>query len=171
MTTAKRLVCRSLVSVMLVALLLVLFSHLMGWRFEAVLSGSMDPTLKTGGLIVLSPMESDAIQPGDIIGFHHPANPDTLIVHRVTQIEPGNPGSFQTKGDANTFHDAYPVPEGNVVGKVRLHLPWAGHFAMFAQERWGLLLLLVIPGVIVIVSEISKLRESAGMRRSPPGLY
>ena len=159
MTLIKRLISRLLVLGMLVTLLLILVSHLLGWRFEAVLSGSMDPALKTGDLVVLSPVNTDAIQAGDIIGYHPPVNPDTLIVHRVSEVDSGGPASFQTKGDANPAPDAYLVSGDNVVGKVRLSLPWVGQFTMFAQNTLGLFLLLLIPGVIIIASEISKLRK------------
>lgn len=163
---AKRLICGLLALAMLVTLFLILASHLLGWRFEAILSGSMNPALKTGDLVVVSPVDSDAIRPGDIIGYHPPIDPDSLMVHRVSQVEQGNPPSFQTKGDANPSPDAYLVSSDNVVGRVRLHLPWVGHFTRFAQNRLGLIFLLVIPGTIIIAYELAKLRKPV-VRKGP----
>ena len=73
------LVWRSLnfavMSVALVALLgavaLVAGPRLLGWQGVVVLSGSMEPTLQTGGVAFVQPADASEIQVGDIL-THRP---------------------------------------------------------------------------------------------------
>jgi signal peptidase len=45
-----------------------------GWRVDTVFSGSMEPELKVGGVVVTRPVEAEDIKVGDIITFHSPLN-------------------------------------------------------------------------------------------------
>ncbi len=56
-----------------------------GWRVDAVLSSSMEPRLKVGGLAVTRPVEPEEIGVGDTILFHSPLG-GTLTSHRVIAI-------------------------------------------------------------------------------------
>lgn len=164
--TAERAICGLLSLIMLATLFVMIAPHFLNWQFEAILSGSMSPALDTGELVVVFPVNPNAIQIGDIIVFHPPREPDTLIVHRVVAIESGSPLSFQTKGDANPSADAYLVPAYNVVGKVRFHIPLLGHFTRFAQSTLGFILLLAIPGTIIIALELAKLKNLVGAKET-----
>ncbi|PIQ07323.1 MAG: signal peptidase I [Candidatus Nealsonbacteria bacterium CG18_big_fil_WC_8_21_14_2_50_37_10] len=75
-------------AILIIAIGLVGFM-LIGPRFgcetHPVLSGSMEPALKVGGLIVTKPEKLENIKVGDIIGFQ--TKPKTPIVtHRVIDI-------------------------------------------------------------------------------------
>jgi len=72
-----------------------------GWEFDAVLSGSMEPELAVGGLIVIRPADPQQLNVGDVISFKLPGI-DTPICHRVMDIQETESGRlFTTKGDAN----------------------------------------------------------------------
>jgi len=57
-----------------------------GWRVDAVLSGSMEPTLKVGSVEITKPFDPNNIQVGDIITFRSPRNPQLVVSHRVVAI-------------------------------------------------------------------------------------
>ncbi len=109
----------------------------------AVASGSMEPVLYKGDLILIEGVENafeinvaskDDIPPGDIIVFHKPNyNPD-LIVHRA--VGNGTDTSYYliTQGDANTGQDGWRVRESDIVGKYTgAKVPLLGHIALFFE--------------------------------------
>ena len=119
-----------------------------------VLSGSMEPRLQPGDLIVLRPVAPAAIEPGDIITYHagqHGAAGRELITHRVVETtrEAGD-FVFRTQGDANPTVDPTPVDQSQVVGRLWISLPQVGHALLIAQRPLAQLLGVVVPGVGLI---------------------
>ena len=124
-----------------------------GWSVDNVFSGSMEPQLKVGGVVVTRPVEAASIKVGGIITFHSPLN-EKLISHRVIAVEDSSPVHFHTKGDANEDIDPFIVPAQNVVGNVCFHVPYLGYVTQFVKSPLGLLLTLCLPGLVIIVMEI-----------------
>jgi signal peptidase I len=79
------------------------------FRFYWVQSGSMEPAIKTGSLIVLQQNASYAV--GDIITFKSESernenNPKRTTTHRiVSETSKDGQIQYQTKGDANDIAD------------------------------------------------------------------
>lgn len=94
-----------LVLVVLIAILGLLLPAIFSSRLVIVYSGSMEPALPVGSLVVMSPVEPTSIMVGDIIAFNPPANPDVIICHRVIEVTDGESPAFCTKGDANEVPD------------------------------------------------------------------
>ena len=136
------------VSILLVAF--VFIGPRLGWETHPVLSGSMEPTLKVGGLIITKPENIQNIKENDIITFN--ISPDSMVTHRVVGIEirEGKPW-FQTKGDANNEPDNdYVSSEGEKMRKVVFHIPYLGFAAVFMQKKLTFFLLIAIPALILI---------------------
>lgn len=107
-----------------------------GWRAEAVLSGSMTPEVRPGDIVLVSAVPPAAIRTGEVIAFHDPAMPRTLV-HRVWAVLPD--GELRTKGDANPSPDSDPVPRREVIGVARLRVPWVAlpmYWARTHQYDW-----------------------------------
>jgi signal peptidase len=124
-----------------------------GWSVDVVFSGSMEPDLKVGALVITRPVDAEEIKVGDIITFYSPLG-EKLTSHRVIATEGGASAHFQTKGDANRNADPFTVPAENVVGKVCFHIPYLGYVAQFIKTPLGFLLTLCLPGLIIIVMEL-----------------
>lgn len=146
-----------LIVVMLMTLSIGILPSLLGCRFEAIRSGSMSPAIDTGSLAVTLPVNPYSIDIGDVIAYHPPSNPDTVVIHRVAGIDNGSPLSFRTKGDANNSFDSYLLPAESVVGQVKYNIPWIGYLVGFTRSFFGFMILLAIPGVIILYSELNKL--------------
>ncbi len=120
----------------------VLAASYQGWEFAAVLSGSMEPALGVGGLVVIKPAEVPGIKIGDVISFKLPGI-DTPICHRVIDIKETDEGLFfQTKGDANEEPDLDLVSTQDVNGKAVFYTPYVGylgHLAQFGRTRVALM--------------------------------
>ena len=91
-----------------------------------VMSGSMEPTISTGDVVVaqqISPMDARV---GDIVSFRDPLEHDRVITHRVRVIHVvKDKVEFVTKGDANTNTEHWAVPEDGTIGRVAFHVPAA----------------------------------------------
>ena len=136
------------ISILLVGF--VLIGPRFGWEVHPILSGSMEPALKVGGIIVTGPEKIQNIEVNDVITFQ--VNPEFKVTHRVVAIEiiDGKPW-FQTKGDANQEQDLNLVSsEEEVIRKVVFHFPYLGFAAVFMQKKLAFILLIGIPALILI---------------------
>ena len=147
--TAWYLVFTAVVLFMTAAVFIYLAPHL-GWRVDAVLSGSMEPELKIGSLVVTRPVEPETIAVGDIITFRPVSVGENLITHRVIGIGHSSSLYFETKGDAADKPDPFTVPAQNLVGKICFHASSWGYFTEFLKTPFGFLFAIVIPGIIII---------------------
>lgn len=125
-------------------------SHL-GWRVDCVLSGSMEPELHTGSLVVTRPASPGEIQVDDIITFHDYSSESDTITHRVIRVWENNPIYFQTKGDANSVPDPFTVASKNLIGVVCFKLPVIGYFILFLKTPVGFVVSIVVPTIILII--------------------
>ena len=142
--------------------LLLMFSLMPfgGVKVKIVKSGSMEPTIKTGGIVVIRPTASYGV--GDIITFGTDTKTQIPTTHRILKIENGN---LTTKGDANDAADPSQTRVSEVRGKVLFTIPYLGYVLDFAKKPLGFLLLVGVPALIVIIDEINKiLREVRKMR-------
>jgi signal peptidase len=87
-----------------------------GYHFYSVLSGSMEPVLHTGSLVLVHPIPVEQLQAGDIITFKSASGGD-LVTHRIASVLTGSTPSFVTRGDANGAEDTHRVPPGTSSGK------------------------------------------------------
>ncbi|WP_135662574.1 signal peptidase I [Halorhabdus rudnickae] len=121
-----------------------------------VLSDSMSPTINAGSVVVVSEVQSDRIEKGDVITYVDSRSADgtTRITHRVVDIEMvDGQQQFRTQGDANESPDPRPVPSTAVIGVVGFHIPLVGYLIEFAGSTTGLITLIVVPAILLAVSE------------------
>ncbi len=132
-----------------------------GHHMYIVLSGSMAPAFDTGSVIFVKPMEPSDINEGDIITYRGLGDSDILTTHRVVEVMPlGQDFQYITKGDANEVEDPNPIPDKNLVGKVRLAIPYLGYLLNYGQTKQGMLVLIIVPGMLLIISEGFKLYKN-----------
>jgi len=147
---AANLMGLTAVFLLMVAAVFTYLAPHFGWRVDAVTSGSMEPEIMTGSLVITRPMEPEEIVVGDIITFSRGAVGENTITHRVIGIGHNSPLYFQTKGDANNCPDPFTVPARNLVGEICLHIPYVGYMIQFIKTPLGYFLGLTVPALIVI---------------------
>lgn len=126
----------------------------LNWHVNAVVSGSMEPAIKVGSLVITHPIEPEEVAVGDIITFRPVSVGENMITHRVIGIGHSSSIYFETKGDANDKPDPFTVPAQNLIGKVSFHTPYWGYFTEFLKTPIGFLFAVVIPGVVLITAYI-----------------
>lgn len=119
-----------------------------------VLSGSMEPSISTGDVVIVDGVDPANIEERDVITYLR-NDADTPTTHRVVGInEEGGELSFVTQGDANDQPDASPVAASEVMGQVVFTIPYIGYVIEFVNTPTGLIALVVVPFVLLLLSEI-----------------
>jgi signal peptidase len=133
-----------------------------GYKPFVVLSGSMEPAIPVGGVLLVRRVAAADVRRGDIITFVTPREPSaspqaaSVTTHRVVAVQAGQQGqpTFATKGDANENADPMAVPAQNVLGSAVFAMPYLGYVSRFASTKFGLLLLIVGPALLLIAMEV-----------------
>lgn len=119
-----------------------------------VLTDSMEPTIKSGDLILIKVIDFDDVEEGDIISFFESAKERTsTVTHRVKTIiydDNGNKVEFITKGDANNIEDGDRVTKDIFIGVYKSRIPLLGKIAIFLKTTPGLIVAILVPlGLLV----------------------
>lgn len=142
----------------LIAIFLVISVFPIPGNFEVmtVLSGSMNPTIKMGSVVVVKPV--DQYQIGDIITFKSSREDKAPITHRIHDIKvSGGVPVYITKGDANENPDQREVPKREIVGKVLFSVPYLGHVVDFAQRPIGFMIIIIVPAAVIIFDQVKNI--------------
>jgi signal peptidase len=125
-----------------------------GYRALTVVSGSMEPTLQTGSVVlddVIAPTEA---RPGDILTFNDPHR-RRLLTHRLRRMRVADGMAHMvTQGDANDAPERWSVPVDGEVGRVEYHVPKLGYLRAVISRRevrLGLLAAVLLLGTLVLV--------------------
>ena len=175
MSRYKKILKSICYSILFLLALVILFSFLPfknNYKFLVVQTGSMQPKIKIGSLIITSPAKD--YQVGDIVTYKIPSQlkKKVVITHRVIKVNgSGDNQTFVTQGDANNTPDTQPVLKSNILGKMRLKIPFIGLLISYAQTQLGLIVIIVIPATIIIYREGQKIRREINTirqnRKSP----
>lgn len=131
---------------------------LFGFQSFAVLSGSMQPAIGTGDVVVVRTIAPLDAKIGDVVTFRSPENPGKLVTHRATSIQAsGETVTFVTKGDANTGIERWSIAAGGTIGKVEYRIPKLGYVTNRVGSRFGRFAFLVLPALVLAVSELRRI--------------
>ena len=121
-----------------------------------VLSGSMEPALRTGDVSVVRSIAPLDARPGDIVTFRDPDNADRLITHRVRAMRvQGDAVVFRTRGDANNVSEHWRVPATGEIGRLMYRIPKLGWVLSYARSKGLFMLLLGGALALLLVLELS----------------
>jgi len=132
------------------------------YQVMSVMSGSMEPAIPVGSLIVVKP--SANYQVGDVITFL-PMNAKTKkenITHRIFAINETNGEKLvETKGDANENPDEETITENKIIGKHLFTVALLGYILTYIKTLPGLIFIILIPSVIIVYEEMRKIGNEA----------
>lgn len=127
-----------------------------------VVSGSMSPTIEAGDVVFVAATAPDAVETGDVLAFDRVRGDDRRTVHRVVEVvDRDGQRYFRTQGDANEEPDPKLVPASAVIGTVQFWIPYVGWVFSFVDTDAGLVALVIVPGVLLVVSELWNLVATA----------
>jgi signal peptidase len=141
--------------------------HAFGFKSFTVMSGSMEPAIGTGAVVVERPIAPREARVGDVVTFKDPEGGERLITHRVKSVRVrGGTARFVTKGDANNAVERWSVPAEGGIGRVAYDVPKVGYLMVYAGGRYGRILLLALPALLLAAYEVARIwrpeREKGG---------
>lgn len=132
-----------------------------GYHVYTVISGSMEPAIKTGSLIYVQETKPEEVQENDIIAFYSSLENGGIITHRVTANNVVM-GTFRTKGDANAGEDPSPVAYDNLIGTVKITVPELGGISEALTSFYGKILAACLIGAGALLNGVgTHIKESA----------
>lgn len=102
-----------------------------------VLSGSMNPTIETGSIVLVDNAEKDYVI-GDVVTYRIA---DQLITHRIVEIQKD---LYRTKGDANMLPDSVFIHKNQILGKVIYEIPKIGYVISHFKSKSNIFIILSI---------------------------
>ena len=115
--------CILFIPIIIINLILIIGSYtspeeipgVLGFRPVIVLSGSMEPAIQTGDMILLHKADSSQLKEGDVICYLVSGK---AITHRIVEITTGEDGQtrYITQGDDNNTADQQAVTADQIQG-------------------------------------------------------
>ena len=143
--------------------------QVMGFSILQVLTGSMEPAIPEGSMLLIRQADPYTLEKGDIISFYSPdpSLDGALNTHRIVGVETSDEGlQFITKGDANFLEDQQPVNAGDVVGKVIYSSPALGKLVRLVSNPLVFGLAILLPLLAMLIGNLVKaLRTAAALAR------
>jgi signal peptidase I len=106
---------------------------LVGMTPRVILSGSMEPRIHVGDVIVTRHVPAATLSKGQVITVKDPDHAGRTRTHRLYRR--ATDGTIVTKGDANPQADSSHVTNANVLGLGVLRVPFVGRPAYWVAER------------------------------------
>lgn len=130
----------------------------LGIKTYVVVSGSMEPEIKIGDIVVAKSVKSEELQIGDIICFRQS---HSIITHRIVEINKTSSGTeYKTKGDNNNTQDIEAVNEKQVEGKVINKIPALGNISLLLQNKIAIIIIIVMFYIYIISLNRKKKKKS-----------
>lgn len=140
-----------------------------GARPHTVLTGSMEPAIAAGDVVVVEPISPAEAHVGDVVTFRDPEDQSRLITHRVRSVRrEGAHLWFVTQGDANNTTERWRVAASGEVSRVVYVVPWVGHVAALAQGPLGVSLFLLVPLLLFAAEELVRIWRPRPEGRTAP---
>ena len=136
----------------------------LGFSVFQVQSGSMEPEIPVGGIVIVHKQKPSSLKVGDIISFY--SNDMTISgeinTHRIVEIKDSDSGEkiFRTKGDANDAVDTAAVFEVDIIGKVILNVGTVGGSVLGVLRNPKIIFIfIVLPLIFITLGEAVNLAK------------
>jgi signal peptidase I len=127
-----------------------------GARPLVVLSGSMEPTLATGDVVVVKRVGPSDLRVGDVVTYR--AAEGDLVTHRVRAVRRSGSGyELVTKGDANNASERWTLERNGELSRSLYRVPLVGRVLVHTSSRGGKLALIVAPLLLLGAWEIRRI--------------
>jgi signal peptidase I len=152
---------RGLLAAVASLLLWALVPVVLGWQPQLILTGSMEPRIMPGDLVVTRPVDPTTLHLGQVVTVTDPDHSDGRTrTHRIVRID--DHGDLVLRGDNNPMDDSSPVPLDTVHGVGVLRVPYVGRPLLWMGQHQYLPLGLTL---LVLAWAVSTVLGGLGSRR------
>lgn len=156
-----------IISLVIFGLLVILTGPMLSdyYKVLVVQSGSMEPAIKTGSIVIITPASD--YKAGDIVTYKKDGFENKTVTHRIVKVKiKDGKTTYTTQGDANNGADMKEVDKSAVVGKVLLSVPYIGYAIDMARNPEGFVILVAVPSGVIILGQVRNIfNEVAAFRR------
>lgn len=125
-----------------------------GYTPFIIVSGSMEPTIKTNDVIITSKIKEKDIKVGDVLSYKS-VQDNIIITHRLIEIKNENDQKvYIFKGDNNTSVDEEKVTYSNIQGKYLYSIPYIGTLVTYVKTPSGMAMVIAVILLIFVIFEI-----------------
>jgi len=123
------------------------------WQIRPILSGSMQPGLPIGGVVVTQRVPISSLQVRDVVVFHPPNDGAISYVHRIISLKHTSGGVVvRTQGDDNLYPDPWTLHLlGHWAYQARFSLPLLGYVAVWVHSPTGRSAMLIGAAVLALI--------------------
>lgn len=148
-----------------------------GYSMFRVVTGSMEPTISTGSLLLCKDTKIEDIEIDDVVCYRTKISEiyGSIVTHRVVNKLKDDSGNIylETRGDANATSDPYYVDSWDLVGKVRWYSGEnnvMNDLLSFLTSKMGFLMCIALPVLLVsgmiMQSAVTSLKEDLALAKS-----
>ena len=143
-------------------MLAIAVATLSGYQSLTVMSGSMEPAIGTGDVVMTKPIRPADARVGDVVTYKEPDAPGRLITHRLRgiRVERGD-YIFVTKGDANDSLERWKTAGNSRIARVTHHAPKVGYLLAVMRDPGKRLWILVVPAALLGLFELVRIWRPA----------
>lgn len=146
-----RLITNLVLVLSAVMIIAIVSPMVFGYELIVIESGSMEPTLKVGSVCYTH--KESIIHERDIVTYYTGSNDDVYVTHRVVDINPD--GSYLLKGDNSNMEDQNQVTDDNIIGTVKLNIPYVGYCIKFISTLEGKVAVILGLLTLLVFSELA----------------
>jgi len=128
----------------------------LGIKTYTIVSGSMQPELNIGDIVVVKEVSDNELNINDIIAYRSGQN---VVTHRIVDINYINgQKQYTTKGDYNNIEDDEILTIKSIEGKVVNRIKYVGNITILLQDKFSIILIM-LAFFIYILSKKNKKKE------------
>lgn len=142
------------------------------YRTLTVLTGSMQPTMPVGSVVIVVPERPSELRVGQVVTYRIPVEDHRVISHRVVRVvEGGDRPIFQTQGDANNAPDYWLAQvNGDTVWHVVGVVPGLGRMLhLLRQPAVHRVAVFVVPAALALLFLVDIWKDDCGEGALPAG--
>lgn len=113
-------------------------------------TGSMEPEIRAGSVVVSKKTKISQLKKGNVISFYEDSEKNYVVTHRISDINrSGDDVLIETKGDANNTADSNLISQDMIIGKVVFESYLLGQIYIILSAGFMIpLILLTIAGIL-----------------------
>lgn len=125
-----------------------------GYTPFIIVSGSMEPTIKTNDVIITKEIKKADIKVGDILSYKSTED-DIIVTHRVIEIKEESGETIYTlKGDKNSVADEEVITYSKIHGKYLCSIPFIGILVTYIQTPIGMCMVIGVVLLVYVIFDI-----------------
>ena len=135
----------------------------LGIKTYVIISGSMEPEIQIGDVVIAKKIKDEELKVGDIICFRQG---HSVITHRISKVIETSTGTeYKTKGDNNNAEDSGTITEAVIEGKVIKIVPYIGNISLLLQQRSIIVLIIGVFYIYLLFNNKIKNRKDERSRK------